>query len=93
MCESRGGRPGLPVPPNSPYDLCGRKATLNLNKNDSPHSAYCSHLPSDRSRSRISQANMVGLSLLSSSILATTPGVATLGLLPPMLLHRTDSGS
>ena len=28
LCESRGGRPGLPVP-NSPYDLCGRKATLN----------------------------------------------------------------
>ena len=25
LCESRGGRPGLPVP-NSPYDLCGRKA-------------------------------------------------------------------
>ena len=25
-----GGRPGLPIP-NSPYDLCGRKATLNLN--------------------------------------------------------------
>ena len=30
LCESRGGRPGLPVP-NSPYDLCGRKATLSLN--------------------------------------------------------------
>ena len=28
MCESRGGRPGLPVP-NSPYGLRGRKATLN----------------------------------------------------------------
>ena len=26
-CEGRGGRPGLPVP-NSPYGLCGRKATL-----------------------------------------------------------------
>ena len=25
LCESRGGRPGLPVP-NSPYGLCGRKA-------------------------------------------------------------------
>ena len=23
LCESRGGRPGLPVP-NSPYGLCGR---------------------------------------------------------------------
>ena len=30
LCESRGGRPGLPVP-NSPYGPCGRKATLNLN--------------------------------------------------------------
>ena len=28
LCESRGGRPGLPVS-NSPYGLCGRKATLN----------------------------------------------------------------
>ena len=30
LCESRGGHPGLPVP-NSPYGLCGRKATMNLN--------------------------------------------------------------
>ena len=30
LCESRGGRPDLPVP-NSPYGFCGRKATLNLN--------------------------------------------------------------
>ena len=29
MCKSQGGRPGLHVP-NSPYVLCGRKATLNL---------------------------------------------------------------
>ena len=28
--ESRGGRPGLPVP-HSPCGLCGRKATVNLN--------------------------------------------------------------
>ena len=28
LCESRGGLPGLPVP-NSPYGLCGRKATLS----------------------------------------------------------------
>ena len=28
LCESRGGRPGLPVP-NSAYGLCGRKSTLN----------------------------------------------------------------
>ena len=29
--ESRGSRPGLPVP-NSPYGLCDRKASLNLNE-------------------------------------------------------------
>ena len=28
LCERRGARPGLPVP-NSPYGLCGHKATLN----------------------------------------------------------------
>ena len=28
LCESRGGRPGLPVP-NSPYGPFGREATLN----------------------------------------------------------------
>ena len=31
LCESRGGRPRLPVP-NGPYDPYGRKATLNLGK-------------------------------------------------------------
>ena len=30
LCESRGGRPGLPVP-NSPRVLCGRKATFKKN--------------------------------------------------------------
>ena len=29
LCESRGGRLGLPVP-NSPYGLLGRKATLGI---------------------------------------------------------------
>ena len=28
LCESRGGRPGLPVPRISLYGLCGRKATF-----------------------------------------------------------------
>ena len=32
LCESRGGHPGLPVH-NSPYSLCRRKVTLNLNLN------------------------------------------------------------
>ena len=31
LCEGRGDRPGLPVP-NSPYGLCGRKATLDDNR-------------------------------------------------------------
>ena len=30
LCESRSGRPGLPVP-NSPHGLCGRRAALNSN--------------------------------------------------------------
>ena len=30
LCESRDDRSGLPDP-NSPYGLCGRKATLNWN--------------------------------------------------------------
>ena len=34
LCESRGGRPGLPVP-NSPYSLCGREATMNSNSDTS----------------------------------------------------------
>ena len=29
LCESRGGRSGLPVP-NSPYGLCGHKATSEV---------------------------------------------------------------
>ena len=29
LCESQSGHPGLPIP-NSSYDLCGCKATLNL---------------------------------------------------------------
>ena len=40
--------------------------------------------PSVRSRSLISQANMVGFSFLYLLIVSTTWGVATLGLLPPI---------
>ena len=32
LCESRGGRPGLPVP-NSLYGLCERKVTLEEKQN------------------------------------------------------------
>lgn len=41
-------------------------------------------LPSEISRSRISHAKIVGFSLLYCSILETTTGVATFGLLPPI---------
>ena len=34
LCETRGGRPGIPVP-NSPYGFCGRKANFNLNSQQS----------------------------------------------------------
>ena len=34
--ESRDGRPGLSVP-KSAYGLCGRKATLNSNKDKASH--------------------------------------------------------
>ena len=30
LCESRGSRPGLPIP-NKPQGFCGRKATLSSN--------------------------------------------------------------
>ena len=46
--------------------------------------------PSDRSLSRISQAKMLGHSLLQSEILLTTPGVATRGFDPPMALGLID---
>ena len=40
--------------------------------------------PSAKSRSLISQANIVGFSFLYLAMVSTTWGVATLGLLPPM---------
>ena len=36
LCESPGGRPGLPVL-NKPYGFCGRTATLNLNISRAVH--------------------------------------------------------
>ena len=41
-------------------------------------------MASARSRSLISQANMVGLSFLYLEMASTTCGVATFGLLPPI---------
>ena len=40
MCESGGGRSGLPVP-NNPHGFWGRKATLNSNTGlHAPNSSY-----------------------------------------------------
>ena len=43
LCESRGGRPGLPVT-NSPYDLCGNKATMKFN---SVQAEFAAEIPTD----------------------------------------------
>ena len=44
----------------------------------------CEQTPSERSLSRISQANMVGLSFLYREMASTTHGVATFGFEPPI---------
>ncbi len=44
----------------------------------------CEQTPSDSSLSRISQANIVGLSFLYLEMASTTVGVATFGLEPPI---------
>ena len=49
-----------------------------------------SQTPSDKRVFLISHANIHGFSSLSLTILATTFGVATFGLLPPMAPGRTD---
>ena len=49
LCESWGGRPKLPVP-NSPYGLCGHKATLNLLRTELCESwSRCPRLPDPNS--------------------------------------------
>ena len=40
LCEGPGGRPGPPVP-DGPYGLCGRKATLNLNRSTHKAQELC----------------------------------------------------
>lgn len=50
----------------------------------------CVQMLSARSRSRISQANMVGFSCLYLTIASTTDGVATLGLDPPITPGLVD---
>ena len=54
LCESRGGRAGLPVP-NKPYGLCGRHATPNLNVRQlkaCTHNLLNNHLFSQSDRRR-----------------------------------------
>ena len=38
LCESRSGRPGLPVP-NKPYGLCGCKATFEEEEEEDTQSS------------------------------------------------------
>ena len=47
LCESGGGRPGLPVP-NSPYGLCGRNATLREIMNERQNEARENHSENHR---------------------------------------------
>jgi len=55
------------------------------NRRSTKHIVGTVILPSEIKRSRISHAKIVGFSRLYCSILATTVGVATFGLLPPMI--------
>lgn len=78
-----GGSPGGPelgagAPPCSPAWLA------HLLMEETLGTVSLSQMPSARSRSRISQANIVGFCRLYSAILSTTLGVATLGLEPPI---------
>ena len=45
LCESRGGRPGLPVP-NKSYVFCGRKATFEDVEFQSSGAVWKSRWPS-----------------------------------------------
>ena len=44
LCESRGGRPGLPVP-RSPYGLCGRKAAFEEDENNAETGCTRTQIP------------------------------------------------
>ena len=68
--ESRGGRPGLPVPNHSPRGLCGRKATLNLNE----------LVPEPRSLVKVEVVNLGSLSQIIVLMLSLCGCKATLNL-------------
>ena len=68
---------GSLAPPRSTLEMLLTLGALSLSQS-----------PSLTSRSRISQLKMPGLSLLYSSILFSTSGVATRGLLPPITPGR-----
>ena len=57
---------------------------------DTDGTLYLSQIPSDRSRSLISQAKIPGSFCFSSRMNPTTLGVVTLGLLPPMAPGSMD---
>ena len=60
LCESRGGRSGLPAP-SSPYSRCGRKATLNLELSQSSGAAWKSRWPSSNPRPHQGPNGLCGL--------------------------------
>ena len=49
LCESRGGRPWFPFP-NSPYSLCGRKATLRERQRQRQREALMTERERERER-------------------------------------------
>ena len=63
LCESRGGRPGLPVP-KKPHDFCGRKAALNRIATNNWH-----YLLNTDSSSHGQDAHTVGESLIRFCVL------------------------
>lgn len=76
-----------PPPPAPPDDaILLRKIRLML---DTLGTLNLSHTPSASSRSRISHANTPGSLRFNRPIYATTLGVVTRGLLPPMAPGRT----
>ena len=89
LCEIRGGCPGLPDP-NSPYGLCGREATLNLNVLNQQRSRNHQKNPSPKSSSPASTNTQLAHTLVkitrSGCCVCVTLG--TLQLLPPPPPHR-----
>ena len=73
LCESRGGRPGLPVP-KSLYGLCGRKATFEEEDEDK-NSAFRNSCCKSKLRSTQVAWHWRGLHLLNIVVLAVADGL------------------